>query len=177
MSIEKETLLTVLKDRFHRNMHRHEGISWEDVEKSIISSTEKLNSLTLMEETGGEPDVIALDGKLCFIDLSKQSPKGRTSLCYDQKALDARKNNKPAGSIMGMAEMMGVEVITEKIYRKLQEIEEFDTKTSSWVKTPEKIRTLGGALFCDRRFDTVFTYHNSADSYYSARGFRCLLKL
>lgn len=170
-----KALLAILKTRFAQNMHRHEGLSWPDVQQRLERSPEKLWSLSEMERTGGEPDVTGYDAqaeRYTFTDCSPQSPDGRTNLCYDRQALESRKANKPAGSAMDLAEAMGISMLTEEAYRMLQALEAFDTKTSSWVITPEPIRRLGGALFCDRRYDHVFTYHNGAESYYGVRGFR-----
>lgn len=171
---EKKTLFTLLEARFRKNMQRHEGINWEDVEKRLEANPGKLWSLEEMEATDGEPDVIGTDssGAMIFCDCSAESPKGRRSLCYDHPALESRKEHKPANSAVNMAEEMGIELLTEEEYRSLQELGPFDLKTSSWIVTPEKIRKLKGALFCDRRYDTVFTYHNGAESYYAARAFR-----
>lgn len=177
---ERDELLHTLKSRFEQHMHRHEGIAWSDVQARLDANPDTLNSLHEMESTGGEPDVIARDrktGQLTFCDCSAESPKGRRSLCYDRKALDARKENKPKGSALEMAAAMGIELLTEAQYRELQTLDELDLKTSSWVKTPDEIRSLGGAIFCDRRYDTVFTYHNGAESYYAARGFRGSLRV
>ena len=176
----RKELLKALKTRFEKNMKRHQELEWDRVEAKLQANPEKLKSLSEMERTGGEPDVIGLDrktGEYIFYDCSTESPKDRRSLCYDDEALDARKEAKPKGSAMGMAAAMGVELLTEEQYRELQELGKFDTKTSSWVKTPSRIRELGGALFCDRRFDTVFLYHNGAESYYAARGFRGCLRV
>ena len=173
-------ILTALKARFEKNMKRHKGIEWADVEEKLEANTDKLWSLNEMEITGGEPDVVDHNkktGEYIFYDCSPESPKGRRSLCYDREALDSRKENKPKDNAMDMAAAMGVEILTEEEYRGLQKLGEFDTKTSSWLQTPSKIRELGGALFCDRRFDTVFTYHNGVESYYAARGFRSSLKV
>ena len=175
-----EVLLTTLQARFEHNMSRHKGIEWQDVKKRLTIAPEKLRALSSMEATGGEPDVVVLaEGAAgyTFVDCSPESPQGRRSLCYDVAAWEARKANRPSGSAMGMASDMSIELLTEEQYRALQERGEFDTKTSSWVKTPERIRKLGGALFCDRRYDTVFVYHNGAESYYGARGFRGILKV
>ena len=161
-------------------MSRHAGLTWADVQARLAAHPQKLWSLNEMERTGGEPDVVGQDtetGEVLFYDCAAESPEGRRALCYDQAALEARKKNKPAGSAMGMAADMGVELLTEAEYRALQNLGEFDLKTSSWVLTPPKVRDLGGALFCDRRFDTVFVYHNGAESYYSARGFRASLRV
>ncbi len=166
-----------LKNRFAANMRRHPGMIWPQVEARLQSNPGALKALAEMEATGGEPDVVVLDetGNLTFVDCSPESPVGRRSLCYDRPALDARKANKPAGAALELAQTMGVELLDEAQYRALQQLGEFDLKTSSWIKTPDPIRKLGGALFCDRRFDTVFVYHNGAESYYAARGFRCRL--
>lgn len=176
----KKELFTVLKNRFENNMHRHKGIAWENVEAKLENETDKLRSLNEMEKTGGEPDVVGLDkrtGEYIFYDCSEESPKGRRSLCYDREALESRKEHKPKNNVIDMAASFGIEILTEEQYRELQKLGNFDLKTSSWIKTPEKIRNLGGALFCDRRFDTVFVYHNGAESYYAARGFRGSLKV
>jgi len=170
----------ILEARFAKNLRRHAGIDWRSVQAKLEANPEKLQALSEMERTGGEPDVIGYDdetGEFIFCDCSPESPAGRRSTCYDREALDSRKENKPGGSAIEMASSMGIELLTEQQYRGLQELGEFDRKTSSWVKTPTKIRDLGGALFCDRRYDHVFTYHNGADSYYAARGFRGRLKL
>jgi len=175
---QREELLGILKARFEKNMNRHEGINWAEVEARLES--EKLWSLNEMEETGGEPDVVGQDvktGGYIFFDCSPESPKGRRSVCYDHEALESRKEHKPADSALGMAAAMGVELLSEEEYRKLQNLGKFDQKTSSWVKTPANIRELGGALFCDRRYNSVFLYHNGAESYYAARGFRGSLKV
>jgi hypothetical protein len=176
----REELLGVLKKRFEKNTERHEGIEWADVQPRLERDAGKLRSLHEMERTGGEPDVVARDeatGELVFVDCSVESPKGRRSLCYDEEAREARKEHKPEGSATGMAAAMGIELLTEEDYRGLQQLGEFDPKTSSWVRTPARIRQLGGALFCDRRYDTVFLYHNGAQSYYAARGFRGSLRV
>jgi len=173
-------LLKILKMRFEMNMKRHQNLKWTGIEKRLAADIEKLWSLHEMERTGGEPDVIGFDedsGEYLFYDCSSQSPNGRRSLCYDREAQESRKNNKPENNAIDMAEAMGIEVLTEEEYRELQKHGEFDTKTSSWVKTPLKIRKLGGALFCDRRYDTVFVYHNGAETYYAARGIRGLLRV
>ena len=173
-------LLTTLEDRFNKHMERHIGLNWNSIHVRLYKSPEKLKVLAEMERSGGEPDVIDHNGvtdEYTFCDCSPESPLGRRSLCYDRKALDARKKNKPGGSAMEMAATMGVDILTEKQYRELQALGEFDRKTSSWVITPSKIRDLGGAIFCDRRYDQVFVYHNGADSYYAARGFRGCLKV
>ena len=173
-------LVRILKARFEKNMKRHQGLKWEEVQEKLEAAVEKLWSLHEMERTGGEPDVVGYDkktGEYVFYDCSVESPKGRTSLCYDRQALDSRKEHKPKNNVMDMAAAMGIEVLTEEQYRELQELGEFDTKSSSWVKTPADFRKLGGALFCDRRFGRVFVYHNGAQSYYSGRGFRGLLRV
>lgn len=172
---QREELLGLLKTRFEENMNRHRGMGWADVEARLKARSEKLWSLNEMERTGGEPDVVARDkktGDYVFFDCSPQSPAGRYSLCYDREALDSRKKFKPKNSAMDLAAEMGVELLTEAHYAELQELGEFDTKTSSWLKTPSEIRKLGGAIFGDRRFGRVFTYHNGAESYYNGRGFR-----
>jgi hypothetical protein len=177
---QRDALITALKARFEANMKRHDGVNWSTVQARLESSGLKLSTLSQMEASGGEPDVVAIDsksGEIIFYDCSAQSPDGRRSLCYDREALEARKANKPKNSAMVMAAAMGAELLTVEEYQYLQTLGEFDTRTSSWVRTPEKIRKLGGAIFCDRRYDTVFTYHNGADSYYAARGFRCSLKV
>jgi hypothetical protein len=179
-SDHREKLLSILKTRFEKNMNRHKGYEWDKILPRLKEKPEKLASLNKMEESGGEPDVVALDGsagEFIFIDCAAESPKGRRSICYDQKALDSRKEHKPGNSAQGMAANMGIEVLTEEQYRELQKFGEFDTKTSSWVKTPPEIRILGGALFCDRRYNQVFLNHNGAESYYVSRGFRGLLKV
>lgn len=177
---QREALLITLKVRFEKNRHLHGGLLWDNVQAKLRAQPEKLWSLHEMEKTGGEPDVVGLDaetGEYVFCDCSPESPKGRRSLCYDREALESRKENKPAGSALDMASAMGLELLTEEAYRALQKLTPFDTKTSSWVKTPAGIRKLGGAIFCDRRYDTVFTYHNGAESYYSSRGFRASLRV
>ena len=176
---QREELLRALTARFEKNIKRHKGLEWAEVQAKLESSPDKLWSLSEMERTGGEPDVVGHDtktGEYIFYDCSAESPKGRRSICYDREALEARKENKPKDSAVGMAATMGIELLTEEQYRELQKLGEFDTKTSSWVKTPSDIRKLGGALFCDRRYDTVFVYHNGAESYYAARGFRGVLR-
>jgi hypothetical protein len=175
-----EELLNTLKVRFEANMHRHEGLEWPQTRVKLEAHPEKLASLHAMESTGGEPDVVRYDqktGEYIFYDCSAESPQGRRSLCYDRAALESRKENKPATSALDLADAMGIEILTEEQYRELQELGDFDTKTSSWVKTPAPIRELGGAIFCDRRYDHVFTYHNGAESYYGARGFRGSLRV
>jgi hypothetical protein len=177
---QREEILGTLKTRFEQNMNRHTGLSWAQVQAKLEASDEKLWPLSEMERTGGEPDVVGHDkktGEYIFYDCAAESPKGRRSFCYDEKALEERKENKPKDSAMGMAAAMGVELLTEEQYRELQKLGPIDMKTSSWVKTPANIRKLGGALFCDRRFDTVFLYHNGAESYYAARGFRGALRV
>ena len=175
-----EEILKTLKMRFENNMNRHEGIEWDKVQTKLETNPEKLWSLNEMERTGGEPDVIAYDNKAdvyIFCDCSPETPKGRRKVCYDREALESRKEHKPENSAMDMAAYMDIEILTEGEYRELQKLGNFDTKTSSWVKTPDRIRKLGGALFCDRRYDTVFVYHNGAESYYGVRGFRGSLKV
>ncbi len=177
---EGEELLSVLKARFAKNMNRHKGLTWANVEATLESHPEKLWSLNEMEVSGGEPDVVGQNkttGEYIFYDCSAESPAGRRSFCYDGDALESRKENKPKNNAMDMAASMGIELLTEGQYRELQKSGEFDTKTSSWVQTPANIRELGGALFCDRRYDHVFTYHNGAESYYAARGFRGSLRV
>jgi len=177
---QSEELLRALKARFEKNMNRHPGLEWAKVQARLEANPGTLWSLNEMERTGGEPDAVGHDkktGEYIFYDCSAESPKGRRSICYDRAALDARKENKPKGNAIDMAAAMGVELLTEEQYRELQTLGNFDTKTSSWVKTPSAVRKLGGALFCDRRFDTVFLYHNGAESYYAARGFRGWLRV
>jgi hypothetical protein len=172
---KREALLKTLKDRFEKNMNRHKGLTWTAVQTKLESHTKKLWTLSEMERTGGEPDVVGYDKKsneFIFFDCSEESPKDRRSLCYDREALNSRKEHKPKNSAVDMAVAMGIELLTEEQYRELQKLGNFDTKTSSWIVTPPDIRKLGGALFCDRRYNTVFTYHNGAESYYAARGFR-----
>lgn len=179
-SAQREELLGALKTRFEKNINRHKGLAWAKIQAKLEASPEKLWSLHEMERTGGEPDVIGYDkktGEYIFFDCAAESPKDRRSICYDREALESRKEHKPKNSAAGMAADMGIELLTEEQYRELQQLGKFDTKTSSWVKTPAAIRKLGGALFCDRRYDTVFTYHNGAESYYAARGFRGSLKV
>ncbi|WP_223702626.1 DUF4256 domain-containing protein [Sutcliffiella deserti] len=176
LSLEQsEELLRVLKERFEKNMHRHEGIKWAEVQAKLEDNTEKMWSLNEMEITGGEPDVVGFDnekGEYMFCDCSAESPKGRRSVCYDREALESRKKYKPENNVIDMAASMGIELLSEEQYRALQQLENFEKKTSSWVQTPNDIRKLGGALFCDYRFGHVFLYHNGADSYYGSRGFR-----
>jgi len=172
---QREELLTVLKARFEKNRNRHSGLAWSDVEARLLANVKKLQSLYEMERTGGEPDVVGMDtktGEYLFFDCAAESPKGRRSICYDHEALEARKEHKPENSAVQMAAEMGIDLLTEAQYRALQQLGSFDTKTSSWVKTPAEIRKRGGAIFCDRRYDHVFVYHNGAESYYAARGFR-----
>lgn len=171
-----DKLLGLLETRFGKHMHRHKGIAWNDVVAGLEGHSKALKALQAMEDTGGEPDVIGqAKGQLLFCDCAAESPSGRRSLCYDREALDARKENKPQAAAVETAAGMGIELLTEAQYRKLQELGEFDLKTSSWIATPADIRALGGALFCDRRYGRVFVYHNGAQSYYAARGFRGLL--
>jgi hypothetical protein len=180
---ERTKLLATLKSRFDKNPHRHKGLTWPPIAAKLEASPDKLWSLAEMENTDGEPDVVVLPSvtnatdEIVFIDCSPQSPADRRSFCYDRAAWQSRKEAKPKNNVIDAAAAMGAELLTESEYRALQQLEEFDTKTSSWILTPPKIRELGGALFCDRRFDTVFTYHNGAESYYAARAFRCLLRL
>jgi len=177
---QSKELLDVLKARFEKHVHRHKNIEWAKVKTRLEVNAEKLWSLNEMEQTGGEPDVVAYDentGEITFYDCAAESPKGRRSLCYDRAAFDSRKEYKPENSAVDMAAAMGIELLTEDQYRELQKLGSFDLKTSSWAKTPETIRNLGGAVFCDRRYDTVFLYHNGAESYYAARGFRGALKI
>src|SRR6266850_884159 len=179
-SEQREELLRALKTRFEKNMNRHKGLEWAKVKAKLEANTAKLWSLNEMERTGGEPDVVGHDkktGEYIFFDCSAESPKGRTSVCYDREGLDSRKEHKPKNNAIDMATAMGIELLTEEQYRELQELGNFDTKTSSWVHTPADIRELGGALFCDRRYDHVFVYHNGAESYYAARGFRGSLRV
>ena len=179
-SQQSDELLKILKTRFEKNMNRHKGIEWSTVQARLEANPDKLWILDDMETTGGEPDVVGQDketGEYIFYDCSPESPKERRSFCYDREALNSRKEHKPKNSAIDMATEMGVEILTEQEYRELQKLGEFDTKTSSWIKTPEAIRKLGGAVFCDRRYNTVFLYHNGAESYYAARGFRGSLKV
>jgi len=177
---QSEEILTVLKARFEKNMNRHKGLEWAKVQAKLEANAEKLWSLHEMERSGGEPDVVGHDkkaGEYIFYDCSAESPKGRRSFCYDREALESRKENKPENNAIDVADAMGIELLAEEQYRELQKLGNFDTKTSSWVKTPSDIRKLGGALFCDRRYDTVFVYHNGAESYYAARAFRGSLRV
>ena len=177
---EREELIGILKVRFDKNMSRHKGQEWAKIQTRLEANVDKLWSLLQMEDTGGEPDVVGHDqktGEYIFYDCSAESPKGRRSLCYDREALDSRKTHKPENSAVDMAGEMGIELLTEEQYASLQQLGNFDTKTSSWIKTPDEVRKLGGAIFCDRRFGRVFTYHNGAESYYGARAFRGLLRV
>ncbi|MDJ1504047.1 DUF4256 domain-containing protein [Xanthocytophaga agilis] len=177
---EAEQLLKTLKTRFEKNMDRHKGLEWAKVQEKLEANPDKLWSLDKMELTGGEPDVVGYDkntGEYIFYDCSPETPKGRRSICYDREALESRKEHKPADSAMDVAESMGIEMLTEQEYRELHKFGKFDAKTSSWVKTPDDIRELGGALFCDYRYGKVFLYHNGAESYYAARGFRGSLRV
>ncbi len=177
---QREELVRALKARFEKNMDRHKGLKWANVQAKLEANPEKLWSLNEMEETGGEPDVVGLDnrtGETVFYDCSAESPKGRTSVCYDREGLEARKEHRPENNAVDMAAAMGIELLMEEEYRELQKLGNFDAKTSSWVKTPAEIRKLGGALFCDRRFGHVFVYHNGAQSYYGARAFRGSLRV
>lgn len=177
---QRKELLGTLKARFENNLHRHKGLQWAEIQAKLEANTERLWSLHEMEITGGEPDVVSHDKKTLeyiFYDCSAESPKGRRSLCYDCEALEARKEHKPEDNAIDMAAAMGVELLTEEQYRDLQKLGNFDTKTSSWVQTPSDIRKLGGAIFCDRRYNTVFVYHNGAESYYAGRGFRGSLRV
>jgi hypothetical protein len=177
---QREELLRALKARFEKNVNRHKGLEWAEVQAKLETNTEKLRSLHEMERTGGEPDVIGRDkktGEYIFYDCSAESPKGRRSFCYDREALQSRKENKPKDNAVDAAAAMGIELLTEEQYRELQKLGTFDAKTSSWVKTPSDVRKLGGALFCDRRFNTVFVYHNGAESYYAGRAFRGSLRV
>lgn len=181
LSLEQgEELINKLRESFEKNMKRHQGLTWDRIQSKLEVNPEKLWSLNEMERTGGEPDVIRFDNntsEYIFIDCSDESPKGRRSICYDHEALESRKKHKPENNAIDMAFEMGIEILTEDQYRELQKFGKFDSKTSSWVKTPDNIRKLGGAIFCDRRYDTVFVYHNGAESYYASRGFRGLLKV
>lgn len=177
---QQEELLKTLRSRFEKNMSRHPSLEWIKIQEKLIASPKKLWSVSEMERTGGEPDVIGYDkqaGEYVFYDCSEESPKGRRSVCYDRQALDARKTFKPKDTALDMAAAMGVEILTEEQYKELQKLGVFDAKSQSWIKTPPEIRKLGGAIFCDRRYDHVFVYHNGADSYYAARGFRSLLRI
>jgi hypothetical protein len=177
---QREQLLRALQVRFEKNINRHKGLAWAQAQAKLEANAEKLWSLSEMERTGGEPDVVGHNkktGEYIYFDCSAESPNGRRSLCYDREALESRKEHKPKDSALDMAAAMGVELLTEEQYRELQTLGDFDAKTSSWVKTPSAVRKLGGALFCDRRYDTVFVYHNGAESYYAARGFRGLLRV
>jgi hypothetical protein len=177
---QREELIGMLKARFDKNMHRHKGLEWDKVKTRLEANGEKLWSLNEMERTGGEPDVVGHEkktGEYLFVDCSAESPAGRAGFCYDREGLDSRKEHKPKNNVVDVAEAMGVELLTEEQYRELQKLGNFDAKTSSWVKTPADVRILGGALFCDRRFGRVFVYHNGAQSYYSARAFRALLRI
>lgn len=176
----KDELLSILQERFEKNMKRHAGMNWDKIQARLEAAPDKLRSLHEMEESGGEPDVVALNGKsaeFVFCDCSAETPKARRSLCYDRKAWESRKEHKPAGSAMEMAAEMGVEILNEEDYQGLQKLGEFDQKTSSWLNTPTEVRKLGGAIFGDRRFERIFIYHNGAESYYAGRGFRGLLKV
>ncbi len=177
---ENQDLLETLRARFEKNKNRHKGLEWEKIQTKLEGDTEKLRSLNEMERTGGEPDVVDFDektGEYIFYDCSTESPTGRRSFCYDGEALASRKENKPKNNAMAVAAAIGIEILNEEQYRQLQRLGKFDTKTSSWIKTPAEIRKLGGALFCDRRYDHVFVYHNGAESYYAARGFRGMIKV
>jgi len=179
-SKEREALICTLKARFEKNINRHEGMEWSKLQARLESFPDKLRSLDEMEKTGGEPDVVGHDnrtGEFVFVDCSAESPTGRRSVCYDREGLESRKEHKPANCATDMAAAIGIEILTEEQYRDLQKLSQFDTKTSSWVKTPPSIRKLGGALFCDRRYDHIFVYHNGAQSYYAARGFRGVLRV
>ena len=177
---QRDALLKTLRARFESHVERHAGLEWAAVQARLESNSDRLWSLSEMEQSGGEPDVVGVDtatGEFIFVDCSAQSPKGRRSVCYDREALEARREHKPRSSAVDMATAMGAALLTVTEYRRLQELGQFDTTTSSWVQTPVEIRKLGGALFCDRRYDTVFVYHNGAESYYAARGFRCSLRV
>ncbi|MES3008882.1 MAG: DUF4256 domain-containing protein [Pseudomonadota bacterium] len=178
--LKREELLSALKARFEKNMNRHPGLEWDKVQAKLEADPEKIRSLTEMERTGGEPDVVGYDkekDEYTFFDCSAESPAGRRSVCYDREALESRKEHRPENTALDMANAMGIELLTEEQYRELQTLGKFDTKTSSWIKTPAAVRKLGGALFCDRRYDQVFVYHNGAPSYYAARAFRGWLKV
>lgn len=177
---QQQALIHILKNRFEKNRNRHKELEWDRIQARLLANEEKLWSLNEMEATGGEPDVVGYDettGEYIFYDCSAETPKGRRSICYDGEALETRKEHKPGNSAVGMAAAMGIELLSEEQYRELQKLGSFDLKTSSWVKTPANIRALGGAVFCDRRYDTVFMYHNGAESYYGVRGFRGLLRV
>jgi hypothetical protein len=177
---QQKALLGILKTRFEKNMNRHKGLEWAKIHSKLEANSEKMCALNEMEQTGGEPDVVGFDnntGEYIFFDFSAETPKGRRSICYDREGLESRKEHKPENSAIDMAASMGIELLTEAQYRELQKLGEFDTKTSSWVKTPVEIRKLGGALFCDRRYNHVFVYHNGVESYYAVRGFRASLRL
>jgi hypothetical protein len=179
-STQRDELFKILKTRFEQHMDRHRGLAWPKVQSSLEANARRVWSLNEMERTGGEPDVVRLDSKtseIVFVDCSAESPAGRRSLCFDREALESRKEHKPKDSAMGLAAAMGIELLTEEQYRALQELGEFDSKTSSWISTPSEIRKLGGALYCDRRYNTVFLYHNGAESYYAVRGFRGALRV
>lgn len=179
-SKEKEEILSILKSRFEKNKDRHKNLEWSKIQEKLEKNPEKIWTLIQMEKSEGEPELIKFDSKekvYIFMDCSAESPKGRRSLCYDREALDARKQHKPSNSAMDLANEMGIEILSEKQYRELQKTGEFDLKTSSWILTPDDVRSKGGALFCDRRYGKVFTYHNGADSYYATRGFRGILKV
>jgi hypothetical protein len=178
-SPDHHELIEALKTRFEKNMHRHKGVAWTAVQARLERNPKALKSLGAMEASGGEPDAVGVEksGQIIFCDCSAESPAGRRSLCYDKQALDSRKQNKPGGSAIDTAAEFGIELLTEQQYRELQQLGKFDTKTSSWIQTPADVRSLGGALFCDRRYDKVFTYHNGAESYYAARGFRGILRV
>ena len=180
MAKQNNELIDILKTRFEQNMQRHPELDWTKIEEKLIANPKKLKALQAMEDTDGEPDVIGVDAQsdeYLFVDCSAESPKGRRSLCYDAEALASRKQHKPADSAVNLAKHIGISLLTEQQYRDLQKLGEFDLKTSSWIDTPKAIRALGGALFCDRRYDQVFTYHNGAESYYAARGFRGMLRV
>lgn len=181
LSAEQTTkLLQIMQTRFEKNMHRHKSLEWSEIQSKLEANPQKIWSLSKMEETGGEPDVVGFDSKTneyIFYDCSEESPAGRRSLCYDTEALQSRKENKPKHSAVGMAKEMGIEILNEEQYRELQQLENFDNKTSSWISTPASLRKLGGAIFGDYRYGRVFVYHNGAESYYAARGFRCLLRV
>lgn len=174
---QSQKLLKILESRFAKNMNRHRGLDWDTIEEKLKKNPEKIWSLAQMEETGGEPDVVVFGKEIVFCDCSPESPKGRASLCYDDAALQARKEHKPKNSAMNMADEMGIDILDEEEYRTLQTLGEYDRKSSTWIKTPANIRKLGGALFCDHRYDTIFVYHNGAESYYAGRGFRGSLKV